>query len=227
MATHPYKNVAGYRVPGVTTVIGGNLGWSKDALMAWANREGLAGRNIRDRESKSAAETGTAAHAMIEALTHDRDVWAVPELTGLTPAERDQARQALESFVRWQKQTGLVIAATEVFGVNEELQTGFCIDALAVADGRLTLADYKSGKAIYAEAIIQVAAYVELTEVLLREGGWLGPDDCLDGAHILRVAGGNFTHIFRTRESLREAWDVFKCLRTLHQARKGIESLTK
>ena len=57
--------VDGKRVPGVTTITG-NLGWSKEALIRWANRQGLAGTELEDAR-KGPAQTGTIAHAAIEA----------------------------------------------------------------------------------------------------------------------------------------------------------------
>jgi hypothetical protein len=45
MPLYIYKTKDGLRVPGVTTVIGGNLGWNKQALMYWAWNEGIEGRN--------------------------------------------------------------------------------------------------------------------------------------------------------------------------------------
>ena len=65
MPTIPYKNKEGKRVSGVTTIIGGNLGWNKQALMWWANEMGLQGKNHRD-EAKEAADAGTLCHALIE-----------------------------------------------------------------------------------------------------------------------------------------------------------------
>ena len=226
MATQPYKNAAGVRVPGVTTVIGG-LGWNRDALMGWANKEGRAGRDIRSRESRSAAIVGTAAHARIEAITHEQSFRVLPEEADLTVEEREQERLAVEGFLSWSRMSNLTIVATEAHGVNENLQTGWCLDALAIENDRLTLIDHKTGKAIYSDAIIQVSAYLHFAEAALIAGGWLNPGEYLTGAHILRVRGGNFSHLYRSRASLEDAWEVFVRLRWLYDQRYLIESLTK
>ena len=98
---------------------------------------------------------------------------------------------------------------------------------MAIENDRLTLIDYKSGKAIYSDAIIQVSAYLHFAEVALAEGGWMPMDANLTGAHILRVRGGNFSHLYRSRGSLQDPWEVFVMLRELYDKRYLIESLTK
>ena len=65
MPANIYKNKAGERIPGVTTVIGSNLGWSKGGLMHWAWEQGINGLDYRETRD-AAANTGTIAHKMVE-----------------------------------------------------------------------------------------------------------------------------------------------------------------
>ena len=72
MPTFAYTNADGDRVPGVTTVIGSNLGWSKNGLMWWANKHGRAGRDMKGAydEANAAGAIGTCVHDRIEAYVH-------------------------------------------------------------------------------------------------------------------------------------------------------------
>ena len=74
MPTIPYKNAAGQRISGVTTIIGTNLGWNKEPLMYWANRigreTGLGHREV----SKLAADSGTVCHEMIDCEIKGREL---------------------------------------------------------------------------------------------------------------------------------------------------------
>lgn len=236
MPTQPYYNSKGERRAGTTWVLGQNLGWNKDALMGWANKEGLAGRSIRGERTTAAvaANIGTATHTMIEAHAQGWDpvVAAGSQLTDLQ--EQDQARvhNAFASFKQWLRNNRLDIIATEVFGVDEEYQTGFCADALAleqVEEGPpvLSLVDWKSSKATYSDHFIQVAAYTVFIENLIRVH--TGVDCTLFGAHVLRVSKdhGSWHHTFWSRDILREGWKAFTWCRALHEIRPTIESYVR
>lgn len=230
MPTKPYYNEAGVRVPGVTTVLGGNLGWSKDALMAWANREGLAGRNIRDRGPKEiAADIGTAGHAMMEAHVQGTDPLLCPEYVALSEEEQEAADGAFGAFLKWKSNNRMSIVATEVYMIDEDQQTGGCIDALVLdTSGErnvLDLMDYKTGKGVYAEAACQVAAYAAFTERLLT-GAW-GAEVQLGGAHILRIRDGVFVHRYWPRSKLVTPYNAFTWARALHSVHWDIERLVK
>src|SRR5262245_37874576 len=69
--TDGYKLKSGKRVPGVTTVTGLLDDDKSGRLIGWAIKEMEAGRNPRERKDK-AADVGTAAHALIEAVLVSR-----------------------------------------------------------------------------------------------------------------------------------------------------------
>lgn len=226
MPTRPYLNQRGERVPGVTTVIGSNLGWNKDPLLRWANREGLAGRDIRGPKSADtvAASRGTAVHAMIEAHTHGYIPKSVEDYLALPIDEMEKAVVAFDSFRRWEEDSGLRLVATEIFGVSERLQVGFCADGLALRHtGDLVLVDYKTGKGPFADHLIQVAQYVEFIEELY--GDWTGP---LDGAYILRASSsGVYHHVFFPNQALAMGRAAFAHLLWLHQHRRQVEEFVR
>lgn len=240
MPTLPYHNSKGDRLPGVTWVLGQNLGWNKDALMGWANREGRAGRDIRgDRSSSNvAANIGTAVHTMIEAHAQGWDpvVAAGSQLTDLDEEGQAKVHRGYGAFKKWAKNSRIQLIATEIYGVDEEYQTGFCADALgledvgmdeAILDQGLSLVDWKSSKGTYADHFIQCSAYAVFVERKLET--WFGRPIRLDGAHVLRVdkEHGHFHHAFWTREMLVVGWRVFTWLRALHHIKPTIEAYVR
>lgn len=235
MPTHPYMSrTTGKRVAGVTTV-NGNIGWNRDILMGWANREGLAGRDTRARGSSAdkAASIGDYIHDAIEvSIIWGRPAVALPS----TPADLLQGVEfGLSGYRQWAGQTQGTIVATELWGVDEEYQTGWCLDALRLEDTGLALVDWKSSGGTYAEHFIQVAAYTVFEEKRLTR--WLGegPDGPLPepvrftGAHVVRFdkESGMFSHKFWPRPILDVGWRAFTWARALHEVRWTIEKYTR
>ena len=122
MPANIYKNKDGKRVPGVTTVIGQNLGWNKQQLMAWANTMGLDGKHHYD-VSEKAATTGTIAHKMVELeLKGDKFDW--PGLGYQMGGDENQIRQAqnaFNEFVEWKELVKFKLISTEHLLVSENL----------------------------------------------------------------------------------------------------------
>jgi hypothetical protein len=210
--------------------------------MRWANREGLAGRNIRGERStvQRAADVGTAVHTMIEAHAQGWDPVAAAGSTLTDLTEEDQAKVHLgyNQFKRWFRGNNLVIVGTELYGVDEEYQTGFCLDALALeedeprngrtpCDVALALVDWKSSKGTYADHFVQVSAYAVFAEKKLTAA--TGAPCRFSGAHVLRVSKdhGTFHHTFWSRELLDDGWKAFTWARALHQLRPTIESYVR
>lgn len=214
-----YFNAAGEKIPGTTTIISANCGWSKGALMWWANQEGLAGRNYRDT-SQTAADAGTIAHAMVEAFLHDRD-YQPPTTT--PQAILVAAAQAFGAFLEWWHDTRLVIVATEILLVSERHQYGATPDAVAIRGSKgLCLPDWKSSKGTYADHVLQLAAYgaafEEVTGLRLDAGYCLCRFD--------KVTGGFSTHWW-PREAMAGPLRAFLALRQLHELKRECDALAK
>ena len=86
MPTIDYRLKDGSRISGTTTIISQNLGWNKQALMYWANQEGLSGRNHRDTAQR-AADAGTIGHYLI-----DCDIKGIQPDTSKIPARAPPER---------------------------------------------------------------------------------------------------------------------------------------
>lgn len=215
-AAKGYLNAAGKRVPSVTTILS-NLGWNRDGLMYWAWNQGREGLEFRESRQAS-ANVGTVAHAMVEANIHGRE-WIAD---GEDPDTIRKADMAYGQFRIWAESTRLRIIATEVYLVSEEHQFGGTPDAIAVAGNALTLPDWKTGSAVYTEAVLQVSAYLHAAEEVMGE-------TFTGGAHLCRFDqdAGGFMHRWIPREALGPAWRVFLRLRDIHDQRKGLEKLCK
>lgn len=209
--TQGYKNAAGDRIPGTTTIIGR----FKDSggLLHWAFKQGQSGAPTLYAERDKAAEAGTLAHDMIEArvLGHDQ-----PSFSG--PKEIfDRAVNAFNQFVEWQEQTKIEIVATEKSYVSEKHQFGGTVDAIGRdMKGRIVLLDWKTSNSIYTDMLIQLAAYA----LLLEE---CEPQYTPQGFHLLRVAkeSADFAHHFYGE--LEQAKKSFVLMRELYDLDKDLK----
>lgn len=169
-----YKNKAGKRVPGTTTITGR---WKESGgLIQWAWKMGMDGISLEDARDK-AADAGTCAHEMIDAHLHGR---AFDEAPWPKPI-REKAEHCFLGYLEWQKQSGLTVVASEVSLVSEAYQFGGTFDAV-VSSGSLVLLDYKTSGGIYTDMLIQIGGGYSL---LWQEHH---PEEPLMGMEILRIS---------------------------------------
>jgi hypothetical protein len=213
-----YKDINGKktRVPGVTTVIGGSLGWSKDGLLHWANQQGLQGLTLEDAR-QPAMTVGTVVHACIEAELTEQPA---PDYKGLPKEQRLQVMRALEAWARWQQLNRFELISSEWEGVHpgEGLDYGGRLD-IAMLQGRMCLGDFKSSKGVYEDHLIQLAAYGQLWEAngmgaiaeyrVIR----FGKDDASLHDHVWRA------------ESMAAPWEAFQALLRLHNLRRYVKNM--
>src|SRR5262245_21829889 len=140
MPTIPYKLPDGTRIPGVTTIISTSLGWNREALMYWANQEGLAGRNYRDSQ-KNAADAGTLAHAMVEAHINQTTI-AIP--SDADPDAVRLARLSFDAFREWFDGTRIELVETEMHLASREYRFGGTPDAVGRMKDKIVLLDWKT-----------------------------------------------------------------------------------
>ena len=169
-----YKNAAGKRVPGTTTITGRFK--ESGGLIFWAWDLGMQGIDLKDAR-EGAADAGTCAHEQIDAHLHGRTFDPGP-----WPADvRAKADHAFLGYLEWQQQTGLKMVASEVSLVSEKYQFGGTFDAV-VSSGSLVLLDYKTSGGIYSDMLIQIGGGYS---VLWEEHH---PEEKLAGMDILRVS---------------------------------------
>lgn len=152
-----YKNAAGKRVPGVTTILGI---LNKPALLKWAWQCGKDGLEL-ERTRQVAADVGTVAHALCEAHLRGMEL----ERGNIAPDVMGKAETSFLRFLDWWDREQLRVLHSELQMVSERWQVGGTLDVLAERqDGKVVLCDLKTSKGIYDEMLIQVATYAAMYE---------------------------------------------------------------
>jgi hypothetical protein len=210
--------IDGRRVPSVTTIIGTGLGgFSKDALMAWAWREGKEGRDYK-QTSQKAADIGTVAHAMIECFLNGSLYIPTLEHEPLVP----EAQPCFDAFQEWHSTHDIVIHEQEIRLTSSRHKFGGTFDALGTLDGVPALFDWKSSKGLYGSYAVQISAYYMLITENRPQSDWprtvaivrVGKDGKLNVAQI-------------DRKDLAMPWDVFLHAKAIYQARYELDKLIK
>lgn len=201
-----YQSADGQSVPGVTTVTGL---LNKPSLVRWANKLGLEGVEVSARTEQS-ARIGTLVHAMIQAELLGRDFDPVGE----DPAELEQAQQALSLFHAWREQHSLRPIHCETSFVSERLRFGGTVDCYCILDGRPVLLDFKTGRSIYDEYFVQLAAYARL----LREQGY--PVEEVRVLRLGREGGGQAEE--RAVSDTEKWFAVFQALLQVYYLKKDL-----
>lgn len=216
---HPksgYRNAAGERIPGTTTIIGR----FKDSggLLWWAFQQGEACERgevtgLYDKRDE-AADSGTLAHEMVEMHIKGSEFKA-PE--NAPEKVLTQAENAYLMYLEWADQSKLEIIEQEMNLVSEEYQFGGTPDAIGMIKGELCLVDWKTSNGVYPDYLIQLAAYRHLWEEN-------HPDKPITGGfHLCRFAKerGDFAHHYFAE--LDDAWDQFKLFRESYEIDKRLK----
>jgi len=216
MPANIYKNKAGERIPGVTTVIGSNLGWSKGGLMHWAWEEGINGRDYRETRD-TAASIGTIAHKMVEyEIKGKKFDWpSMGQQMGANEEQIEQAQNAFNEFVNWRELVKFKLMKSEHLLISDQFNYGGQIDIAAV-QGKTALIDIKTSNEIYPDHKIQLSAY----DYLWNENY---PGDPVNAWYILRLGkSGGFAYYSLPRIEIVTGFRAFKLLRELHDLKKKL-----
>lgn len=154
-----YELKDGTRVPGVTTIIGL---LNKPALIAWANKLGLDGIDS-SKYVDDLAGVGTLAHELVQSHFTGAPI----DYSEVSPKDVERAENCLKSFNAWVNDQKIEPILNEQELVSDKLKYGGKLDMYCTLNGKKTLVDFKSGKAIYDEYFYQLAAY----SILLEEHG--------------------------------------------------------
>lgn len=210
MATQPYKDSAGRRIPSVTTIL--SRFKESGGLLYWANQQGLEGRTL-DEARVQATTPGSVGHLMVEAHIHGRDYVEQRYPEDLL----EKARAAFSAYLSWESMTAIRFLHTEVPLISAKHRYGGTLDAIGEIGGQLVLCDWKCGNAVYADYLYQLAAYKLLWEECY-------PDHPISGGfHLCRFAReqGDFSHHYFP--SLDEEAETFLLMRSLYDRVKSSE----
>lgn len=164
MPTSDYRLKDGTPVPGVTTVLKQLGGGKAEALLQWANREGLKGNKILEVRD-TATSLGTAVHEAITgrilgSMAEDFDAAAYDEHVTVP-------RSLYRSWCNWWDEEPRTPLFCERAIIHERLGYGGTPDCVyRDSTGRVMLADWKttgsSKPRVYHEHVIQLAGYMGL-----------------------------------------------------------------
>lgn len=175
--THRYEDGRGMKIPGVTTLL--NDGIPKPQLINWAasttaeyaldHWDELSDKpvGVRLKElvgarfeiSREAMRKGTDVHALAELLVHGTEIEVPEPLAG-----------HVESYVaflnEWNPEPVIVEAAV----VNYSVGYAGTLDLVVDMAGERWLLDIKTGKRVYGETALQLAAYANAESYVVAEG---------------------------------------------------------
>lgn len=221
-----YRSAGGDRLPSVTTIL--SRFKESGALMKWAYTTGRehgrlealgqdAPTSLYDVSGK-AADIGTAAHAMVEAHIKGGNPLECVSYCALNAEDQARAHNAYTTYLDWQQMSRLEIVEQEIYLVSEQHRFGGTPDAIGLVRGELCLVDWKTSNGVYADYLLQLAAY----RLLWEENN---PDRLLAGGfHLCRFSKdfGDFSHHYY--RELDGALEMFLHLRAAysfdHQIKK-------
>jgi hypothetical protein len=205
-AHQTYRNENDEIVPSATTVLGI---LNKPALVKWANNLGLQGIDSSKYVDKMAG-IGTLAHSLIECHL----MGSKPEMAEYSPDDVAKAKIAFAKYLEWEKEQEIEPLLIEKQLVSEKLGFGGQIDYFARLNGKNTLIDFKTCKAIYPEMMCQLATYKNL----LDENGYEVED-----AMILRV-GRDENEGFEIKKAgeLADEWSIFSHCLAIYKLKKKL-----
>ncbi len=134
----------------------------KMSKVAWMTtmQSRLGKAKASQKELAKASEIGTQAHALIE-WTLLSELVSAP---GPMPKISAKAGYAFAAWEKWRSSVNLKPLLVEQVVWSKTLGYAGTLDLLAEVNGVLTIEDNKTGKAIYSEAELQIAAYAHAFE---------------------------------------------------------------
>ena len=134
----------GTKAPSVTTIISQKLGWNKQALINWAKRQTMIGKDA-DAVLQDAADIGTLLHLLIEAHQRGFDI----DTGDFTRNQTEKALVCFGGYLEWVEKVKFKPLASETVIVDEEQRIGGTIDCVGKIGDDLVLIDWNSSIFLY------------------------------------------------------------------------------
>lgn len=208
-----YKDAAGNKIPGVTTIIGRFK--ESGGLVHWAWKLGTEGKDYR-KERDNAASIGTYVHDWVEATINKQAQPIVPvefTLDDIAACER-----SYNQWRHWYFEHGFTIERTEIPLISNRGFAG-TIDAYGVdKDGVVCLIDWKTGKAVYKDVMLQMGAYM----ILLEEHGFTVPRE----VHVVNFTKIGELNLYKwTATEMSTARSMFFAILAAYKLDKDLEPI--
>lgn len=215
-----YKLSSGIVVASVSEVLDAYK--DKTGLVRWAHKLGLEGKDP-ETEKEQAAGAGSLCHDQIDCFIHGR-AWKEPRqpenIDAMTWDMRlEMAAQGLMAFKDWIASAGVEILGTERGMVSELYRFGGTPDAWGLRNGKKIVLDWKTSNAIFAEYVMQCAAYKQL---LIENLDWSAEE-----VHIVRLGkvSADFEHRRFPGVVVEAAWGSFLGRVRCYEADQVLEGL--
>lgn len=164
---HAYTTKEGELYTGVTNIVGL---MRKGFMAPWAALEAVKHLGYRGKgdypelteelleEAKNSWRRISDEAKVAGSLAHD---WVERNIAGETQdlPENKEACNAVNAFIEWSKKVNPQWHASELIVGSQLHRFAGTLDAIATINGKLTLVDFKTSKAIYPENFIQLSAY--------------------------------------------------------------------
>lgn len=183
------------------------------AMLETVGRQGvikaLAERGTKKRDE--AALIGTDIHTLADLIVRGQDIGSPPE----------HLLNRAKKYAEWWATEGWVLRASEAMLINPKDGYGGTLDLLCYdRDRRTVLADVKTGKGVYMEAVLQLRAYGDATYIETDQGFFGMPQ--VDRYVILHVTEAGVRPIEVPMTTLEEvAWIACLDLHQWRQTQKG------
>ena len=192
-ADHRYT-YEGVTYPGVTSIL--KVLDKSDALMGWAARQTAEAAIALMEQPAIASPEGGATRALYALYDAVGAEGVIRALTARSSWQRDEAaslgtevhaaadyymrhgsmeetpgplRDRIKLYADWWQASGWTLRLSEAMIVNPEWGYGGTFDLLALdPEGRTVLADIKTGKGVYREAVLQLTAYGAYTGTVVQ-----------------------------------------------------------
>jgi len=220
----PYIDSKGNKIPSVTEIT--KLVTGADALMGWAYKLGVIGKNMYKERAK-AMKTGTETHEFINAFDQNPDKMMEEGI----PKDKEEVRIAFSSFLSFHNNHKYSTVANELRMICEcpfHEPYGGTMDKVAIFDkDSLQLLDWKTGEKVYENYLMQLIGYAHLWEngfvVDGDEPNQLGKR--IDGFHIVCLSKDNTSYkdyFFKREDDQEQCW--LDCVK-LHYSKNMIKEL--
>jgi len=175
--------------------------------------------------SKKACDAGHVAHDLVEMWIHaNKTVRSnMARVAPRTIATNNKttmeiakaAHNSFQAFLRWVSVNKFELYETEVPLVSEEHNYGGTLDCLGEVNGKYCLLDWKTSKSLYADYLLQLAAYGIIWDEHY--------DPAIEEYHLIRFdkLTGDFQHFYSA--DLEDCKKAFLMMREVYGLMKQIE----